>query len=152
MDAAAPFHVKPECRTGRGVRDLSKHGQKLRPWSRGQGLGCRAAVRPDKHRSLFNLFNVIRLNDVDHVEAPERSKAVLPFDCGAFALDLVGYLLCEFADILEVIKGRRRETCEDHIRSHGDLTSRKEPTRIRTRAESVRSAGLVPIEPILPSQ
>jgi hypothetical protein len=95
--------------------------QEVFPSGRGQRLGPRVSVASYEHCRLGNLLRVVRFHNVNHIEAAERRKALVPPHVWALRADAGQYTARTSLDTLFSVDVTHREhtipTCAG-LRSH----------------------------------
>src|SRR5712692_579799 len=75
-------------------------------------------VRADDHGCFLDLFGIMRLNKINHIEAPQGCIAVLPHNPRALTSDFRSHRLGQFLELLGISKCFRRKPTQNHIRCH----------------------------------
>src|SRR5262249_45852705 len=115
------------------------------PWCCSQRFRSGMPVRANDHRSLFDLLWIVRLDDVNHVEAPQGRVALLPANPRALVPNLRGNCLCELLELVGLSEGLRRKSTENHIRGHSTPPCGHQRSSLLRLARSSLSEGLAPM-------
>ena len=95
-----------------------KRSEEFLPRRCSQRLRGGMSVCANDHRSLLNLLGIVRLDNINHIEAPQGRVAVLPANARTFTFNFRGNGLRQLLELVGFSEGLRRKSAQNHIRGH----------------------------------
>ena len=95
-----------------------KRSEEFLPRRCSQRLRGGMSVCANDHRSLLDLLGIVRLDDINHIEAPQGRVAVLPANARTFTFNFRGNGLRQLLELVGFSEGLRRKSTQNHIRGH----------------------------------
>ena len=95
-----------------------KRSEEFLPRRCSQRLGGGMSVCADDHRSLLNLLGIVRLDNINHIEAPQGGVTVLLANARTFTFNFRRNSLRQLLELVGFSESLRRKSTQNHIRGH----------------------------------